>query len=131
MGELEKMFADQVTAIGEALGLEGRFLVEYGFEQIMAKLLPPPPEMETVEVERFLLVDKVTGKSAQYATCGDDPYDASTHDVVKLTGHFQRPKPVKVERSVELWFDREGGYEVRGVMDFTFYGKRGHFRWQE
>jgi hypothetical protein len=113
------VFADEITAIGNALGLEGRFMCEFGFNQIMA-ILKPEPEMETVTVERWGAIwpdgrtsDGLWDTVEIAAAMTDGPNGAGVP--IKLTGTITRPKPAPVERSVSVSgvvISKSGGFDT-------------------
>jgi hypothetical protein len=96
---------DGLTAIGNALGLEGTFLNEFGFNQIMA-ILKPEPEMEVVGVERWLCPICNTA----YESIGIDRCCDPSAALIKLTGTTTRPKPTPVEKSAKISLYPDGGW---------------------
>lgn len=140
-GIVETIFAKEITAIGNALGLEGSFLNEFGFSQIMEKICPTPkpPEMEEIEVECYATVwpDKsICSLMVQLPEVMEE-----SQNLVKLTGTYLRPVPQKVERSVSIDAEIQNGrhgYRAGTILDeFTDFpechGKRGTltFTWEE
>jgi len=97
--------AEEVQRIGNAIGLKGTFMVEWGIDHIL-DILDPPPKYETVETEPMWgLANKATGELT-----GDlFPTEESAADniypnyiPVKLSGTYTRPVPAKVKRRQEV-----------------------------
>ncbi len=99
------MFHDEITKIGNAIGLEGEFLINFGFDQIMA-ILAPEPEMETVVVNRWECRTcghiHLSNPLIDGCSCMSADYISIATDFISITGTFQRPKPKPVDRSAKL-----------------------------
>ena len=101
------MFVKEITAIGNAIGLEGKFMVDFGFDQIMA-ILKPEPEMEEVEVEQYTVITPNGGCLGTYPT--PEAAGKVMHDkfqLVVMRGAYRRPKnqPVMQIASVDAYVD--------------------------
>lgn len=129
------MFNEQITKIGNALGLEGKFLVGFGFEQIMA-IIAPPPEMEDVDVTSWAIIapsgfieTTSINEELQQGQVANENSPYYGYRVVKLAGTYQRVKPKPVERSVSVEvLVTDGGSTIERVTAAATHGApfRGH-----
>lgn len=110
MGELERYKKALDWVLGSPLAGSSQ-LVKVSIDEI----LNPPPEFETVEVVRWETTNR--HGCPEWSTFADDAenWRKEGREVIELTGTFQRPKPVKVERSAE------GVVSGRGGMVPTIY----------
>jgi len=96
--------AEEVQRIGNAIGLKGKFLCDWGTDHIF-DILDPPPEIEEVDAHLWVVVDSNTGRIWNTGTkedmeiaCSPDP--TNQLKIIKLTGTFTRPVPAKVKRKM-------------------------------
>ncbi|OHD19266.1 MAG: hypothetical protein A2Y38_23755 [Spirochaetes bacterium GWB1_59_5] len=105
---MHNMYVDGLTKIGNALGLKGQFLGEFGFDQIM-NIITPEPEMETLELTRYFTISEEGCIMGTYETEADaEEYGAAGTSVVRVSGSYQRVKKQPVEKSVSVRIDGNG-----------------------
>lgn len=87
---------EEIQRIGDAIGLKGRFLVDWGTDDIINTLCPQP-EFETVEVKLYT----VLGSCLVYAT-REEAEKRVCQPVIELTGTYQREIKPKAKHREEI-----------------------------
>ena len=97
--------SDGVQKIGEYLGLKGAFIKEWGTFDILS-IVCPSPQVETVEVKRWMVVETTSGKIRGTGTKHDmeTNYDLILEGLtlVELTGTYEREIKPKVKLREEV-----------------------------
>jgi len=98
---LADFYSDEIQRIGDAIGLKGRFKIDWGTDDIIniAAPEPEPPQTETVEVKRYLHLHD--DGSTRYITDNQN-IGISSDIIVELTGSYQKPIKPKVKRREEV-----------------------------
>ena len=120
---------EEIQRIGDAIGLKGRFLVDWGTDDIINTLCPKP-EFETAEVKRWACVrdDKIIDTARDKRKL-QEIYRREGDFFIELTGTYHREVKPKVKHREQV-FGFEGHFA--GGSTFKFSGKYKIFaEWEE
>lgn len=124
---------DRVMTAIRCWGLDYAYVVEPLAREINS-ILNPPPEFETVEVIQFCTIG-ARGNAVSVYDTAEELKDArpATPDseIVKLTGTYQRPKPQKVDRSVDGTSSNGKAHFDTGSDGWPPHGTRCKITWTE
>ena len=108
--------SDEVQKIGEALGLKGTFIKDWGTGHILS-IVCPSPQVETVEVKQWVVIDTATGTQGTYLKQSIAQACAINAIVVELTGSYEREVKRKVKMRRELGTFSTGYFAYRSDVN--------------